>query len=73
MDGFDISEAGNKFRILRSSYWNERSKTMKSGAGADSVYKLKVPWFPTANHFLVKIYNWGQSHSNLVSAYIFLI
>jgi hypothetical protein len=73
MDGFYANEAGNKFRFLRTTHWNERSKLMnrrKSGARADFVYKLRIPWFSVVSHFLVKVSNWRQSHSNLVRTYI---
>lgn len=57
MGGFYVSEAGNKFRVLRTTYWNERSKLMnrvKSGTREGSVCKPKIPWFSTASPFLVK-------------------
>jgi hypothetical protein len=69
----DISAARKKIIIVRSTYWNERTKIMsnqKSGVAADSVYTSKIPWFSAANQFLVRFSNWRESHSNLVSANI---
>jgi hypothetical protein len=73
LEEYDISAARKKIRILRSTYWNERTKIMnsqKSGAGADSVYKPKIALFSAANQFLVRVSNWRESHSNFVSSHI---
>jgi hypothetical protein len=73
LEEFYISAARKKIRIVRSTYWNERTKIMNSqkcGAGVDSVYMPKIPWFSAAKQFLVRVFNWRESHSNLASAHI---
>ncbi|XP_072384016.1 uncharacterized protein [Diabrotica undecimpunctata] len=55
IDGFQADNVKAKIRSLRNAYTLELAKILKSkkfGAGADDIYKPKVPWFPVADRIL---------------------
>lgn len=50
---FDLATARKKIRILRSTYWNEKTKMERSRqAGTLNLYTSKLSWFWVLNHLL---------------------
>lgn len=64
-----------KIKNIKDVYRNEANKvkkSMKSGAGADDVYKPKLHWFDEADSFLRNVMTGRESSSNLVCTYLLL-
>lgn len=65
-----IKELRQKIRSIRCTYNQEVAKvkkSMRTGTGADNVYKPKLIWFSVADSFLRHNLEENDSESNLVS------
>jgi len=71
--GFQISNdelLKKKIKNIKDAYRHEANKvkkSMKSGAGAEDIYKPKLNWFHEADAFLRNVMTGRESSSNLVS------
>jgi hypothetical protein len=71
--GFQISNdelLKKKIKNIKDAYRHETNKvkkSMKSGAGAEDVYRPKLNWFYEADCFLRNVMTGRESSSNLVS------
>lgn len=66
IEGFTAKDAKSKIRSLRNAYTlepNKISRSKKSGAGTDDVYKPKVPWFAVADRILHEVVKIRDSES----------
>lgn len=79
IEGFSAKDVISKIRSIRNAYTlelNKISKSKKSGAGMDDIYKPKVPWFSVADRILHKVVQIRETQSTeiiQVSIYKFIV